>query len=411
MLHDPNNHCPEVAPHDEWADAPGQDDENFSPSAFLLPKRKRASDKMNDASASVRETPELGLRIEPKSLYIDTNSNPGTERKRIEVQELNRSVIRLEHAEPAPPRVESLLTFHPKPDFSSQRTDPSGERGEWGRSKQRHPMFWMLGAGAGVAAAIILTLISLPLINASNAVKSDPRRRTYAVENEAAPANAQRINQILTRKSEALRLFQSFAQATHFDDIKPIIRDGMAMEDVLRKHWQPLIAATQWTPPADLLWDAFDQDGRIFLTLSGNFPDHSKFHAYFTPEGDRLALDWKASTAFGTACFGDLESQNGDPSEIRGHISTSDFYSATWPEEEYSSYRLASPDGENSIWCYARRNTSAFASLANLLNKSEIIQEVAGEKKITLSLKSGPDGARPNQWLIHEVLGIDWGTP
>jgi hypothetical protein len=407
MLHDPNNHCPEASLHDEWADAPGQEPGDFPQSAFLLPKRKRASDKMTEASAVSAGILELGLRIDSKrSLPTDR-----TERGGIEVQELNPTVIRLEQAEPMPPKVESLITFHPRPDFTTSGSKPQEERNEWGRSKKRHPAFWMLGAGAGVTATVLLTLALLPLINASNAIKSDPRKRTFAVENEAEPANAQRINQLLERKTEALRLFKSFAKASHSDEVKPLILNGMTLESALRTHWQPLTAATQWNPSAVVAWEAFEENDRLYLTLSGSFSDQSKFHVYFTPVDERLAIDWKATTAFGTACFEDLESQSGDASEIRGRISTSDFYSATWPEAEYSSYRLASPNGNHSIWCYANRNTPAAATLANLFHQGEILQDSTLEKKITLSLKGGRDGARPNQWLIDEVLGIDWGTP
>ncbi|MEY3897606.1 MAG: hypothetical protein RLZZ214_3127, partial [Verrucomicrobiota bacterium] len=41
----------------------------------------------------------------------------------------------------------------------------------------------------------------------------------------------------------------------------------------------------------------------------------------------------------------------------------------------------------------------------------EIIGESKSIQKATLRLTRGPDGSIPNQWLIRELLHIDWATP
>lgn len=100
----------------------------------------------------------------------------------------------------------------------------------------------------------------------------------------------------------------------------------------------------------------------------------------------------------------------GDGSEIRGSLSKAEFYSATWPEEDYQSYRLATPNEEASIWCYSRRGETVKKSISSLFNSGEITGEAQSVQKVTLSLVGGPAKALPNHWLIEEMLHINWGT-
>ena len=121
-------------------------------------------------------------------------------------------------------------------------------------------------------------------------------------------------------------------------------------------------------------------------------------------------LDWKATTVFGTASLSQLSEGAGDGSEIRGSLSKADFYNATWPEEDYQSYRLTTPNEEASVWCYSRRGETAKHSISSLFNSGEITGEAQTIRKATLSLARGPAEALPNQWLIEEMLHVDWGT-
>jgi glutamate/tyrosine decarboxylase-like PLP-dependent enzyme len=151
--------------------------------------------------------------------------------------------------------------------------------------------------------------------------------------------------------------------------------------------------------------------GQACGLLQGEFPDHSQFSAYFTQTGNHPKLDWKATTAYGTASFKELVQNQGDASEIRGEISKAEFYNAAWPETDYRCYRLISPDGETVIWGYTRRGEATEHAIASLLDKGEIVKEAQNSHKITLRLERGPTAAQANQWLIGEMLHIDWVTP
>ena len=186
---------------------------------------------------------------------------------------------------------------------------------------------------------------------------------------------------------------------------------GGTLEETLRRHWHPLKLPSSWTPDADSSWNVQELAGRPYGVLEGFLPDHQKFAAYFTWQGGRLLLDWKATVGFGTASFEQLAEGKGDAAEIRGEISAAEYYSAAWPEADYRSYRLTSPDRETSIWCYVRRGEAAEGAIAPLFNQGEIIGESNSSRKITLRLVRGSPESLPNQWLIGEMLHLDWATP
>jgi hypothetical protein len=164
-------------------------------------------------------------------------------------------------------------------------------------------------------------------------------------------------------------------------------------------------------PSPDPVWTVEEVGGRSCGLLEGTFPDHSAFLAYFINDNGRLLLDWKATGAFGTATFAELEKNEGDGSEIRGEISSAEYYGSVWREAAYQSYRFISSDHETGIWVYARRGGDAEAALSPLLGKGEIIQDAPNAQKVTLCLERGPVGSLSNQWLVREMLHKGWVAP
>jgi hypothetical protein len=122
-------------------------------------------------------------------------------------------------------------------------------------------------------------------------------------------------------------------------------------------------------------------------------------------------MDWKATTGYGTATFGELAQGAGDGSEIRGTISPDSFHTAAWPESDYQSYQLLAPSGRTSLWCYAKRTDAVGIELGGYFASGEVLIESPDKKKVTVRLARGPDDSLPNQWLIEEMLHIDWINP
>ncbi len=399
-LSDTNHHVPENSPDERW-DESGNAPREAPSAAVVLPARRTVND------SSLRKAPqEIGLRIESN---LSRGDSPETGR-RIEVQEIGSSVVRLDQSEPPPTKVERLFTFHERQVREKPGKNQAGEGRDWG-AVRRHPVLWIVGMGVAVIVLVVSTLLLLPLINSTNAPTKDPVEWALRAEEEEKVEGMEALNRLLSQQPEALQIFRAYGQASMIEDVVPLIKDGKQLEKTLRRHWQPLHLPSSWAPDPESIWNIQELAGRPYGVLEGFLPDNERYSAYFTWQGGRLLMDWKATVAFGTATFGQLAEGKGDGSEIRGEISAADYYSALWPEGEYRSYRLTSPDRESSIWCYVRIGDAAEAGIAPLFNHGEILGESQSSRKITLRLVRGSPESLPNQWLIGEMLHIDWATP
>ena len=389
-LSDPNNHVPELLPDDGWGDA-----EAPAAAATILPPRRSAADR----TGQVNEVP-LGLRIEAN--VARTESAP-----RLEVQEFGARAIRLEDAAPAPPRVERQVTFHESAVREKNDAELSQTR-EWGNSS-RYPARWMLGAGMVITAVIVGAMMMLPAINAPNKARPLPAVAEVVIEEKIEGMEA--MTRLAAKQSEAVQIFRSYLAATQVNEVLPLLRGDSALMETVRRQWRPSGFPKNLIPAQETAWSVTQPGEYSYGLLEGTLPDHRKFSASFTNESDRLLLDWKATTAFGTASFAELESGTGDPAEIRGQISASVFYSHTWPEADFRSYQLISADNEISIWVYVQRGSVLEATIAPLLESGEIVAEKVDSQKVTLRLERGPHGALPNQWQIAELLHTGWVNP
>lgn len=401
-LLDPNNHVPEVSPDDGWDDVEGFGQELTVGATPALPPRRIATAR-SAAAIAAAESGQSGLRIESTVMRGEHADLP----LRLEVQEISGAVVRLDSVAPAPPKVPRQVTFHERPARGANGRKPPDESHQWGLAR-RHPTHWILGAGGAVAVIVVLAMMMLPAINAPNAARPIPDAAPF-VEEKIEGMEA--MNLLLGKQPEAMRMMRAYATATQVDEIVPLLRSGHSLMETLQASWHPLEIPKTWEPAADSVWMVVAVPGHPCGLLQGTFADHSKFTAFFIHDGKQLQLDWKATTAFGTATFEQLASNQGDPSEIRGEVSCADYYSGIFPETDYQCYRLISPDGETSIWCYARRGEAADESLAPLVHRGETGEEFPRSSRITLRLERGPNGALPNQWLIGEMLHPDWLTP
>lgn len=401
-LSDSNKHVPVLSPDDRWDEAEASTPETRA-ATTVLPPRRTAADRSPDESAASAESAQTGLRIEPNLARLEVADSP----PRFEVQEIDGTVIRLDPEAPAAAKIARHVAFHEKPEPDPDAASP-GEGRDWGLA-HRHSLRWLLGAAALVMALVIVAMTLLPKINAKNALRPRQQKETFTAETDGAGSPAMALP--LAKQPEAMQIFRAYAQAVHVDELIPLVRDGRALKETLRGNWHPLGISKQWTPPADTGWAASVAAGHPCGILKGRFPDRSKFTAYFTNDGDHLLLDWKATVGFGTASFAQLAKNEGDPGEIRGEISRAEFYSATWPEADYRSYRLVSPDGETVIWCYTRLGSATEETITALFKKTAILKEAHHSRKITVRLERGPAGSLPNQWLVGGLLHIDWIAP
>ena len=401
LVPDPHHPVPEVSPEDGWEDNARPAVESPPPTNVLPPRRTTA-----DAATAATSSTSSGLRIDPHLL----RTQPTESSERLEVQELQNTVVRLDQMAPTPAKVARQVTFRERQVHEKDQSSSSGESSAWGTTRQFSKL-WMVGAGAGIVAIVVLVLALLPVINSRNTKKNSSRNAAAKFSTEEKIESLDDLDLLMNKHSEAMKLYRAYITATRVEDVIPLIRNGKALEETLRRHWRPTGISSQWTPNPDCTWTIKKVSGHACGFLKGNLPDYSPFFAYFTNDDNQLLLDWKATSTFCTATFQELEKNAGDPTEVRGEIILAPFYTATWPETEYQSFRLTSPDGEDIIWCYSRRKDPPHLVLGEFFRSDLILAQPTGSWKITLRLTRGPEGALPNQWLIGEMLHIDWLAP
>lgn len=399
-LSDPNNHAPAVTPDDGWDD--GDFDFKVPPLSALLPPKRQVV--LPDANSADEETQNLRIGVEPQRVKPDESDDAP---QRLQVQEISGHVVKLAN-QIATPRTPRQIIFQER--VTRPRLDQSEQDGDvdWG-SGRIHSKRWLMWMSVGVLASVLLALCLLPLINSMN--EAPRKSEVFTAVNDVVVEDIDAINAMVEREPDALRMFRQYAVASQPNDFLPFTRDGKKLRDAISSTGPPLAIPKNWTPSADSSWSVERLAGHPCGILSGTLPDHSPFLGFFIHDGKQLLMDWKATAAYGSAAFSQLDKGLGDSSEIRGIISAAETYSDALPETEFQSYRFKSPDGEISLWCYARRSEPAGAAISPLIQRGEITGEAAPTQRITLKLARPPQGARPNQWLITEMLHIDWLAP
>lgn len=396
-FNDSNPPAPEAAPADVWDDEVKAAPDPAAPGTILPPIRIRS-----DTTTG----PDGGLRIGATNPFPHDN----TAEHRLEVQEIVGSVVRLAPDIPDVPKVPRHVTFHERPEIIEEDPNRRGEGREWGNPRQ-YPLRWVVGTTVGIIGVVVLAMMMLQRVNQSNAASTAPGQTNLVVDRTDDIKGSEALDQMLSRQPEAERIFTSFVSARIVDDLLLYVRNPETVAPLIRAKPLPPPLSKSWRPDDSSTWNVFETSGRLCATLEGPLPDYSRFHAYFTLTESHLDLDWKATTGYGTATFDELERSQGDPSEIRATIMPSNFHTTTFPEKEFQSYQLVSPDNEKAIWCYARRGELTEAALGRLFRGGEIVKTDPEPRRVTLKLEKAPEGALPNQWLIKELLHKDWITP
>jgi len=281
----------------------------------------------------------------------------------------------------------------------------------WGNSKIP-PLRWIL-LTAGLVGLLVITAILLQL---KLQWKDEVRGKSFFSGIEVVDQSAKGFavgNLDLGPNSEAegRDLFARYAAAKSVDQVLPMIRNATLLEDKIRAAWKPMNVPPGWTPPNRTAWTFRKAGDRDFAFLGGMFPNFTPFTMYFVSENGKLQIDWEASTGFGDSSFADLNAGVGKGGVIRGLISNGNLYTANFPESDFQCFRLKSPDRESLIWVYAPRKSKEEEFISKQFRPGAIPGEVFAEFPVTLRLAPPLEGSLKNQWMIREVLHIDWVTP
>lgn len=391
----------EVSLQDVWGDSFGDEVDAGSTGTPLPPKRVK-----EPSPASGLAEGEVGLRIGGGvSSHAASEAAP-----RLEVQEIDGSVLRLDPEIASDLWAPRQFIFQQRPASPEGGRSNAGEAREWGKSKKQ-PVIWLFGSGVAVVAAVVAAMMMLPSIDKSITARPRPGDTQLVLEPDGMTAEAQTIKNMLARQAEAEEIFRTLVTASSVSDILPLLRDAGEIAGPVHTRPYPLAAFVGQLAPKTDHWTALNGEGLTYGLLKGTLPDYSRFEAYFVMEDGRLVLDWKASSAFGTADFAELAQKSGDSVEIRAWISNAGFYTLAYPEDEFQCYQLLSPDKQQSVWAYSRRGGDVEALINSRLKGGYILQNETESMKATVRLEAGPADALPNQWLIGELLHKDWIAP
>jgi len=390
-------HADEVSPEDVWGDSFGDEVDAGNTGTNLPPKRVKEA-----VPASGGAEGDVGLRIGGGL----SSHAAGDAAPRIEVQEIDGSVVRLDPETATEPWAPRQFTFQQRPAGRSN----AGEARDWGRSRKQ-PVIWLFGSGVAVLATVVGAVMLLPSIDKSIAARPRPGDTELVLEPDGMTAEAQAIKNMLARQAEAEGIFRALVTAPSVADILPLLRDAGGIAGLIQPNHYLLGGFVDRLPPKTDHWTALRSEDLTYGLLKGTLPDHSRFEAYFVIEDGRLVLDWKASSAFGTADFAELAQKRGNPAEIRAWISNAGFYTLAFPEDEFQCYQLLSPDRQQSVWAYSHRGGVAEALINSRLKGGYILQNEEESMKATFRLEAGPADALANQWLIGELLHKDWIAP
>lgn len=384
--------------------------ESIEKNQTVLPGRRMLLEQPAPAPKVVDRMAPVGPRegwlpIEPRPVKTEESAEP----VKLEVQEFGGKVIRLEQELPAPPKAERHTQFHERVENEDEEERRTGEGRSWGKERRPQPLKWFLAIGVSVIALIVAAFLLLPLINREG--KTETARVIPKMEDAPSTDVNPTIVRLLTMQPEGMEIYRKFATATEAKQVIPLIRNSSEVGELVLERWQPTGIPANWRPSDKSIWSGEIMNGTPYAILRGSLPSGAPFNAIFFLEGDRLMLDWKSTTGYGSARFSELAEGGGDAREIRGLLSPDGYYNDACPETVFQSYRLDSPDGQEFVWCYVPRTAPLNQALFDMFVGGNIVRDSRQSINATLHLVRGPFGSRPNQWLIGDTPVFHWISP
>ncbi len=145
------------------------------------------------------------------------------------------------------------------------------------------------------------------------------------------------------------------------------------------------------------------EKGREIFTVPVRTGDFEQRDLMLVREPAGLRADWEAWVAWSEMSLKQFRKEKPqEPKAFRVVVSESDYFNFHFKNEvEWSSYRIDSLDGEESIFGYAPRGTDMNSHLDLMISKGTT-------KMLLLRLKFPAEGRADNQAEIVEVVSDSW---
>jgi hypothetical protein len=122
-----------------------------------------------------------------------------------------------------------------------------------------------------------------------------------------------------------------------------------------------------------------------------------------------MRLDWEASEGFSEILPQKVPAlRDREPRMMRVMINGSNFYTDIFPEERFQCYTLQHLDPAEYVWAYAERESEVDFKL-----RRRVMQQTpwGKQRRAVVTVRRGPEGSRPNQVEVLDLLYGDWIVP
>ncbi len=274
----------------------------------------------------------------------------------------------------------------------------------------RATLIWIMSAGAVVIFIVVgAILLSRPAKPGSEA----PKLTIFSDAKTDKPEKGgikvkESLGTLIDGEDQAKMIFAKYATAKELDDLMDLIHLPDKNRKLISNVWEPLGIASGWKPGENSTWLVMEAGGVRYGVLTGVLPNSMSFRAVLRQDGDAMKIDWRATTGYSSANYAELKHGKGDAVEIRAILSPGDFHTFSLPEGEFRCYRLTAPDREENIWAYTKLNSAYDAKLVSQFVPSQLTGEAPREIPVVMMLARGPAQSLPNQWIVSNVVRLNW---
>lgn len=318
----------------------------------------------------------------------------------------------LEAAPVAPPPAKPMP--HQRTEHRGRRRKAQGKRNRRPRGHleeeevwagaQRMSLWWVL---AGVVSLALLAL--LPRVFKGEAAEklAAPKRVEESEGGESAP-----IAEFVSRSADLLPVVEDILErvdTSSDEELAKILRGG-AEGVARRKQWRarnPIIARYRPMTERQLHAAAIVKTG--YIVLAGLDRNYLGANAYFVKEDGDYRFDWEASEGFCEVLPGEVDQLADDePRLMRATLNRSALYTPQFPEDSYRCYTLHHQDPNVFLYAFVERESP----IDHQLWGSFRAPDLGGTRnRVTVRVRKGPEGARPNEVEVVEFLHVDWVEP
>lgn len=295
----------------------------------------------------------------------------------------------------------------PEEQRRGQRRRRGRPHGEDAWTGQRTSLWWVLVGLGCVAVLAYSTWVATTSAGRGEPLADPPERNELRDDIEGVP-----IADFVKSSAELLPVIRSLLadlEGAEGEELAGLLRGGAASLQ-RQKEWRASRAvAVRCNPVArcELHAAAVGQTG--YLLMTGLDKDYLPAVAYFVQEDGKYKFDWEASEGFSEVLpSGVGRLVDDEPRLMRVVLEPKFFYTVQFPEKSYRCYALHRHDEGEFIWAFAKRDSAVDRSMLKCYFAAEL---VGLDRRATVRVRKGPEGARQNEVQVVEFLHSDWLAP